>query len=124
MEYNNPYLSNGSNVNGMYNQNNYTPPQYQTPVNNIGNQMNTNLPNQNINYSPNSNNQFWAAPVQQGNNVQQEKEYILLDGSSPTKKRKYVFVEEIDVPVTSFTLDDIKKIISDEFDRRFGEEKQ
>ena len=53
---------------------------------------------------------------------QNEKEFILLDGSTPNKKRKYVFVGEIDITQPVFSLEDIRKIVSDEFDRRFGEE--
>ena len=92
-----------------------SPPQY-IPQNN--NQTfwngNYNMPMQNIQQSP-------AQPNIQNQN---EKEFILLDGSAPNKKRKYVFVEEIDVTQPVFSLEDIRKIVSDEFDRRFGEEEK
>ena len=55
---------------------------------------------------------------------QDEKEFILLDGSTPNKKKKYVFVGEIDITQPVFSLEDIRKIVSDEFDRRFGEEEK
>ena len=71
-------------------------------------------------YWNNNPNNYSQQPQQMNMN---EKEYILLDGSTPNKKRKYVFVEEVDVSLPIFSLDDIRKIISDEFDRRFGEEK-
>lgn len=63
---------------------------------------------------------FWNTQ----NNQSIEKEYILLDGSAPNKKKKYVFVEEVEVPNTGFSLDDVRKVVSEEFDRRFGEEKK
>lgn len=92
-----------------------SPPQF-TPQNN--NQTfwngNYNMPMQNTQYSP-------AQPNIQN---QDEKEFILLDGSAPNKKRKYVFVEEIDITQPVFSLEDIRKIVSDEFDRRFGEEEK
>lgn len=64
--------------------------------------------------------------------VQQQDpvEYILLDGSAPNKKRKYVFVGEVDMqsnvvqPLPSFTLEDIRNVVAREFDVRFGEEKK
>ena len=78
--------------------------------------------------------QAWQMPVQQNQQTQlpQEdmREYILLDGSAPNKKRKYVFVGEVDMqtnsvnPLPSFSLEDIRKIVSHEFDVRFGEEKK
>lgn len=78
--------------------------------------------------------QAWQVPVQQNQQTQlpQEdmREYILLDGSAPNKKRKYVFVGEVDMqtnavnPLPSFSLEDIRKIVSHEFDVRFGEEKK
>ena len=71
-------------------------------------------------YWNNNSNNYSQQPQQINMN---EKEYILLDGSTPNKKRKYVFVEEVDVSLPIFSLDDIRKIISDEFDKRFGEEK-
>ena len=80
-------------------------------TNNMVTQSNNNLiqpsPPQ---YIPQNNNQtFWNSR---------------LDGSAPNKKRKYVFVEEIDVTQPVFSLEDIRKIVSDEFDRRFGEEEK
>ena len=90
-----------------------SPPQY-IPQNN--NQSfwngNYNKPMQNIQYTS----------VQSDIQNQDEKEFILLDGSTPNKKRKYVFVGEIDITQPIFSLEDIRKIVSDEFDRRFGEE--
>ena len=77
---------------------------------------------------------YWQQQPQQ--QVQQPikqddvREYILLDGSAPNKKRKYVFVGEVDMqtnvvnPLPSFSLEDIRKIVSHEFDVRFGEEKK
>jgi len=62
--------------------------------------------------------------------TQDTTEYILLDGSAPNKKRKYVFVGEVDMqtnvvqPLPSFTLEDIRNIVAREFDIRFGEEKK
>lgn len=92
-------------------------------------------------YIPQNNNQtFWngnynaatqgVQPIPVQSNIQNqngkeftlEKEFILLDGSTPNKKRKYVFVGEIDITQPVFSLEDIRKIVSDEFDRRFGEE--
>ena len=92
-----------------------SPPQY-IPQNNNQTFWNSsyNMPMQNIQQSP-------AQPNIQNQN---EKEFILLDGSAPNKKRKYVFVEEIDVTQPVFSLEDIRKIVSDEFDRRFGEEEK
>lgn len=92
-----------------------SPPQY-IPQNN--NQSfwngNYNKPMQNVQYS--------SAQLDIQN--QDEKEFILLDGSTPNKKRKYVFVGEIDITQPVFSLEDIRKIVSDEFDRRFGEEEK
>ena len=86
-------------------------------------------------FTPQNNNQtFWNnnynMPMQNAQqpsvqtNIQSldEKEFILLDGSTPNKKRKYVFVGEIDITQPVFSLEDIRKIVSDEFDKRFGEE--
>lgn len=120
----NNYMNNSKNgtsfTNGMINQPNGNivhpnPPQY-IPQNNNQNFWNGsyNIPMQNIQQSP-------AQPNIQNQN---EKEFILLDGSTPNKKRKYVFVEEIDVTQPVFSLEDIRKIVSDEFDRRFGEEEK
>ena len=92
-----------------------SPPQY-IPQNN--NQFfwnsNYNKPMQNIQYTS----------VQSDIQNQDEKEFILLDGSTPNKKKKYVFVGEIDITQPVFSLEDIRKIVSDEFDRRFGEEEK
>ena len=92
-----------------------SPPQY-IPQNN--NQSfwngNYNKPMQNVQYSS----------AQSDIQNQDEKEFILLDGSTPNKKRKYVFVGEIDITQPVFSLEDIRKIVSDEFDRRFGEEEK
>jgi len=109
----NNYMNGGKNIIPQPNNNmvHPSPPQF-IPQNN--NQTfwngNYNMPMQNSSQIP-----------AQSNN-QNEKEFILLDGSSPNKKRKYVFVEEIDVTQPVFSLEDIRKIVSDEFDRRFGEE--
>ena len=77
-----------------------------------------------------------AQPMQQtqytqtNQQVQDTTEYILLDGSAPNKKRKYVFVGEVDMqtnvvqPLPSFTLEDIRNVVSREFDVRFGEDKK
>lgn len=68
-----------------------------------------------------------ASPTQQS---QDPVEYILLDGSAPNKKRKYVFVGEVDMqtnvvqPLPSFSLEDIRSVVAREFDVRFGEEKK
>lgn len=120
----NNYMNNNKNgtsfTNGMINQPN-------------GNMVHSTLPQ----YIPQNNNQnFWngnynmsmqniqQSPAQPNIQNQNEKEFILLDGSAPNKKRKYVFVEEIDVTQPVFSLEDIRKIVSDEFDRRFGEEEK
>lgn len=69
-------------------------------------------------------------PVQSSQQAQNPVEYILLDGSAPNKKRKYVFVGEVDMqtnaiqPLPSFTLEDVRKVVASEFDVRFGEEKK
>ena len=77
-----------------------------------------------------------AQPMQQtqytqtNQQVQDTTEYILLDGSAPNKKRKYVFVGEVDMqtnvvqPLPSFTLEDIRNVVAREFDVRFGEDKK
>lgn len=68
-----------------------------------------------------------SQPSQQ---TQPTEEYILLDGSAPNKKRKYVFVGEVDMqtnvvqPLPPFTLEDVRKVVAREFDIRFGEEKK
>ena len=109
-----PYTGNMTNqLNGNIVQ--PSPPQY-IPQNN--NQSfwngNYNKPMQNVQYSS----------AQSDIQNQDEKEFILLDGSTPNKKRKYVFVGEIDIAQPVFSLEDIRKIVSDEFDRRFGEEEK
>lgn len=71
-----------------------------------------------------------AQYTQQTQQTQDTTEYILLDGSAPNKKRKYVFVGEVDMqtnvvqPLPSFTLEDIRSVVAREFDVRFGEEKK
>ena len=71
-----------------------------------------------------------AQYTQQPQQTQDTTEYILLDGSAPNKKRKYVFVGEVDMqtnvvqPLPSFTLEDIRSVVAREFDVRFGEEKK
>lgn len=110
----NNYMNGGKNVfqqpNTMVQPN---PPQY-IP-------QNTNQTFWNGNYNiPIQNTQ--QPSVQSDIQNQNEKEFILLDGSTPNKKRKYVFVGEIDITQPVFSLEDIRKIVSDEFDRRFGEE--
>ena len=66
----------------------------------------------------------------QNQNQQSNTEYILLDGSAPNKKRKYVFVGEVDMqtnviqPLPSFTLEDVRNVVAHEFDVRFGEEEK
>ena len=77
-----------------------------------------------------------AQPLQQtqytqpNQQTQDTTEYILLDGSAPNKKRKYVFVGEVDMqtnvvtPLPSFTLEDVRNVVAREFDVRFGEEKK
>ena len=118
---NNNYMNGGKNIpqqnNNIIQPN---PPQY-TPQNN--NQTycgNYNMPVQNIQ----------QPSIQSDIQNQNEKEFtlkeefILLDGSTPNKKRKYVFVGEIDITQPVFSLEDIRKIVSDEFDKRFGEEEK
>lgn len=110
----NNYMNGGKNVfqqpNTMVQS---SPPQY-IP-------QNTNQTFWNGNYNmPIQNTQYPS--VQSDIQNQNEKEFILLDGSTPNKKRKYVFVGEIDITQPVFSLEDIRKIVSDEFDRRFGEE--
>lgn len=111
----NSYMNGGKNIIPQSNNNmiHSSPPQF-IPQNN--NQTfwngNYNMPMQN------------SSQTSAQSNNQNEKEFILLDGSSPNKKRKYVFVEEIDVTQPVFSLEDIRKIVSDEFDRRFGEEEK
>ena len=69
-------------------------------------------------------------PVQSSQQTQDPVEYILLDGSAPNKKRKYVFVGEVDMqtnvvqPLPYFSLEDVKNVVAHEFDVRFGEEKK
>lgn len=93
---------------------------------------NISIPNSSQFIPQNTNQNFWNgnynASIQNNPqnlnqlNTQNENEFILLDGSSPNKKKKYVFVGEIDITQPVFSLEDIRKIVSDEFDRRFGVE--
>lgn len=114
---NSNYINGGKNTIPQPNNNivQPNPPQF-TPQNN--NQTfwnnNYNMPMQNVQ----------QPSVQSNIQNQDEKEFILLDGSTPNKKRKYVFVGEIDITQPVFSLEDIRKIVSDEFDRRFGEEEK
>lgn len=68
--------------------------------------------------------------LQSNQQLQNSTEYILLDGSAPNKKRKYIFVGEVDIqtnvvqPLPSFTLEDVRNVVAREFDARFGEEKK
>ena len=70
--------------------------------------------------------QIAQQPVQQSNTT----EYILIPTGTPNRMKKYVLVGEVDMqtnavtPLPSFSLDDVKKTISHEFDIRFGEEKK
>lgn len=70
--------------------------------------------------------QIIQQPVQQSNTT----EYILIPTGTPNRMKKYVLVGEVDMqtnavtPLPPFSLDDIKKTISHEFDIRFGEEKK
>ena len=112
----NNYVNGGKG--GIPTGNNYYNNNYLQPQNNY-----IPLNNGQTNWSQNGN-QNQLNQLSLNNNINSiEKEFILLDGSSPNKKRKYVFVEEIDVPQPIFSLEDIRKIVSDEFDRRFGEDK-
>lgn len=110
-----------------YNQQSFNTPYYQNSAVNPyagyqqwGNYQNTvqAQPSQQIQYT------------QQTQQTQDTTEYILLDGSAPNKKRKYVFVGEVDMqtnaiqPLPSFTLEDVRKVVAREFDVRFGEEKK
>lgn len=110
-----------------YNQQSFNTPYYQNSAVNPyagyqqwGNYQNTvqTQPSQQIQYT------------QQPQQTQDTTEYILLDGSAPNKKRKYVFVGEVDMqtnaiqPLPSFTLEDVRKVVAREFDVRFGEEKK
>jgi len=110
-----------------YNQQSFNIPYYQNSAVNPyagyqqwGNYQNTvqTQPSQQIQYT------------QQPQQTQDTTEYILLDGSAPNKKRKYVFVGEVDMqtnavqPLPSFTLEDVRNVVAREFDVRFGEEKK
>ena len=110
-----------------YNQQSFNTPYYQNSAVNPyagyqqwGNYQNTvqAQPSQQIQYT------------QQTQQTQDATEYILLDGSAPNKKRKYIFVGEVDMqtnavqPLPSFTLEDVRKVVAHEFDVRFGEEKK
>ena len=110
-----------------YNQQSFNTPYYQNSAVNPyagyqqwGNYQNT------VQAQPSQQIQYTQQPQQ----TQDTTEYILLDGSAPNKKRKYVFVGEVDMqtnavqPLPSFTLDDVRKVVAHEFDVRFGEEKK
>ena len=110
-----------------YNQQSFNTPYYQNSAVNPyagyqqwGNYQNT------VQAQPSQQIQYTQQPQQ----TQDTTEYILLDGSAPNKKRKYVFVGEVDMqtnavqPLPSFTLEDVRKVVACEFDVRFGEEKK
>lgn len=110
-----------------YNQQSFNTPYYQNSAVNPyagyqqwGNYQNT------VQAQPSQQIQYTQQPQQ----TQDTTEYILLDGSAPNKKRKYVFVGEVDMqtnvvqPLPSFTLEDVRKVVAHEFDVRFGEEKK
>ena len=132
--------NNMANQQMMYNQQ----PQQQLPQHNYQQPFN-NPYYQNSAVNPYAGYQQWgnyqntvqAQPVQQqvqftqqNQQTQDTTEYILLDGSAPNKKRKYVFVGEVDMqtnvvqPLPSFSLEDIRSVVAREFDVRFGEEKK
>ena len=113
-----------------YNQQSFNTPYYQNSAVNPyagyqqwGNYQNT------VQAQPSQQIQYTQQP-QQPQQTQDTTEYILLDGSAPNKKRKYVFVGEVDMqtntvqPLPSFTLEDVRKVVAREFDARFGEEKK
>ena len=110
-----------------YNQQSFNTPYYQNSAVNPyagyqqwGNYQNT------VQAQPSQQIQYTQQPQQ----TQDTTEYILLDGSAPNKKRKYVFVGEVDMqtnvvqPLPSFSLEDIRSVVAREFDVRFGEEKK
>lgn len=110
-----------------YNQQSFNTPYYQNSAVNPyagyqqwGNYQNT------VQAQPSQQIQYTQQPQQ----IQDTTEYILLDGSAPNKKRKYVFVGEVDIqtnavqPLPSFTLEDVRKVVAREFDVRFGEEEK
>lgn len=110
-----------------YNQQSFNTPYYQNSAVNPyagyqqwGNYQNT------VQAQPSQQIQYTQQPQQ----TQDTTEYILLDGSAPNKKRKYVFVGEVDMqtnvvqPLPSFTLEDVRKVVAREFDVRFGEDKK
>lgn len=110
-----------------YNQQSFNTPYYQNSAVNPyagyqqwGNYQNT------VQAQPSQQIQYTQQPQQ----TQDATEYILLDGSAPNKKRKYIFVGEVDMqtnvvqPLPSFTLEDVRKVVAREFDVRFGEEKK
>lgn len=110
-----------------YNQQSFNTPYYQNSAVNPyagyqqwGNYQNT------VQAQPSQQIQYTQQPQQ----TQDTTEYILLDGSAPNKKKKYVFVGEVDMqtnvvqPLPSFTLEDVRKVVAHEFDVRFGEEKK
>ena len=109
---------------------------YQQPFNNPYYQSATVNPYSGYQQWGNYQNTVQPQPVQQtqynqsSQQMQDMTEYILLDGSAPNKKRKYVFVGEVDMqtnvvtPLPSFTLEDVRNVVAREFDARFGEEKK
>lgn len=115
-----------------YNQQNYSAPYYQTNAVNPyagyqqwGNQFQNQQ--QQIQQPTFQQQTQQVQPTQQ---TQDPVEYILLDGSAPNKKRKYVFVGEVDMqtnvvqPLPYFSLEDVRNVVAREFDARFGEEKK
>lgn len=110
-----------------YNQQSFNTPYYQNSAVNpyAGYQQWGNYQNA-VQTQPSQQIQYTQQPQQ----TQDTTEYILLDGSAPNKKRKYVFVGEVDMqtnaiqPLPSFTLEDVRKVVAREFDVRFGEEKK
>ena len=110
-----------------YNQQSFNTPYYQNSAVNpyAGYQQWGNYQNA-VQTQPSQQIQYTQQPQQ----TQDMTEYILLDGSTPNKKRKYVFVGEVDMqtnvvqPLPSFTLEDVRKVVAREFDVRFGEEKK
>ena len=106
-----------------YNQQSFNTPYYQNSAVNpyAGYQQWGNYQNA-VQTQPSQQIQYTQQPQQ----TQDMTEYILLDGSTPNKKRKYVFVGEVDMqtnvvqPLPSFTLEDVRKVVAREFDVRFG----
>ena len=136
LKQNNSYNTGINNVSSNY-QGTAVDNNYMNGGKNVFQQPNTIVQSNPPQYIPQNTNQtFWNGnynipiqntqqpSVQSDIQNQNEKEFILLDGSTPNKKRKYVFVGEIDITQPVFSLEDIRKIVSDEFDRRFGEEEK